>query len=166
MQYSVGVEYAFHSLFYMVSIPGKGVLGIRALARLHGISETYLSKIFTKLSKNGIVRSTPGVKGGYVLSCPANQITFWDIIEAVEGSSYLFQCAELRQSNTFSDPASFSPDCPCPINVVMVDAEEKMREHLKSKTLEWLYKQTYSTFSKEKKKAIKEWLAENVRSLS
>jgi DNA-binding MarR family transcriptional regulator len=57
MQYSVGVEYAFHSLFYLVDLREQKTIGIREIARLHGITETYLSKIFAKLRKAGIVRS-------------------------------------------------------------------------------------------------------------
>jgi len=158
MRYSVGVEYAFHTLFYMVEMPSQSVIGIRALAELHGISETYLSKIFTKLSKSGLVRAVSGVKGGYVLQRPAAQISFWDIIEAVDGNSYLFQCAEIRQRNTLSDPASLSFDCPCAIKVIISEGEDRMREYLRQQTLGELYKETFATFSEEKQQAIYRWL--------
>ena len=75
MQFSVGVEYAFHSLFYMIGIPEGKTVGIRRIAELHGITETYLSKIFTKLCKAAIVKSIPGVKGGYELARKAENIT-------------------------------------------------------------------------------------------
>ena len=68
MQFSVGVEYALHSLFYMVELPQGKVIGIKELAAFNGISETYLSKVFTKLRKSGLVRSISGVKGGYELA--------------------------------------------------------------------------------------------------
>ena len=57
MQLSQGVEYAFHSLFYMVDMSVGSTIGIKELAELNKLSETYLSKIFTKLRKAGIVRS-------------------------------------------------------------------------------------------------------------
>ena len=53
MQFSIGVEYAFHSLFYMVDLPKHKTIGIRELARLNGIKETYLSKIFENFEKQG-----------------------------------------------------------------------------------------------------------------
>ena len=53
MQLSQGVEYAFHSLFYMVDMPVGSTIGIKELAELNKLSETYLSKIFTKLRKAG-----------------------------------------------------------------------------------------------------------------
>jgi len=64
MQFSVGVEYAFLSLFYMIDVPAGKTVGIRQIAELNKIGETYLSKIFTKLRKGGIVRSVPGGNGG------------------------------------------------------------------------------------------------------
>ena len=52
MHYSVGVEYALHCLIYLATPSVKPVLTVKELAEFQGISETYLSKIFTKLSKS------------------------------------------------------------------------------------------------------------------
>ena len=160
MQYSVGVEYAFHSLFYMVDLPEHKNMGIKQIAELNKLTETYLSKVFAKLRKAGIVRSVTGVKGGYELARRAEDISFWDIIEAIEGPSYYFQCAEIRKKNIFvDDPTVFTDKCPCLIKVVIQDAEELFRNQLKSKTLRWLYDQVYKDFSEEKKRAISQWIS-------
>jgi Rrf2 family protein len=158
MQYSVGVEYAFHSLFYLVDLPEQKTVGIRQIAGLHGITETYLSKIFAKLKKAGVVLSVGGAKGGYRLAKRPEEISFWDIIEAIEGPSHLFRCAELRKKNIFvADPKVFTPKCPCLIKVVIQDAEELMRERLKDRSLRWLHAQASKSFTAEKKKTIAGW---------
>lgn len=159
MQLSVGVEYALHSLFYLLGLPPGKVIGIKELSALHGISETYLSKIFTRLRKGGIVRSVPGVKGGYELARAASEISFWDIVEAVEGPAYIFQCAEIRQKNTLlgNDYASTPPTCPCLIKVVMSEAEDQMRNYLREKSLQWLMDQVSKDFSASKKQVIVDW---------
>ena len=162
MQFGVGVEYALHSLFYMIEIPTGKTIGIKDLAVLNGISESYLSKVFTKLRKEGIVRSVPGVKGGYELAKPAGEISFWDIIAALEGSAYVFQCLEVRKNNILTEPSDFSNGCPCLIKVIINEAEEKMRDHLRSKSLAWLHKTVYKDFSKEKKKKISEWISKAI----
>jgi len=160
MQFSVGVEYAFHSLFYMIELPGKKVIGIKDLARFNCLPETYLSKVFTKLRKAGIVRSVPGVNGGYELSKDPDNISFWDVIEAIEGPSSFFQCAEIRKNNVLVDnPNSFSAACPCLIKVVISEAEEEMRNYLRKKSLAWLHAAVYKGFTEEKKHAISEWFA-------
>ena len=101
MQFSVGVEYAFHSLFYLDRPASQKTVGIREIARLNGIADAYLSKVFSKLRQVGVVRSVPGVKGGYELAKDPAAISFWDIIEAIEGPSFFFRCAELRKKNVF-----------------------------------------------------------------
>ncbi|TLG75398.1 RrF2 family transcriptional regulator [Culicoidibacter larvae] len=160
MQFSIGVEYALHSLFYMMEIPGGKRLGVKDIAQLHGVSETYLAKIFTKLKKGGIVRSVTGVKGGYELARTPEEISFWDVVEAIEGPSYMFQCAEIRQKNVlFADEydPKIPPKCPCLIKVVMVEAENQMRNYLKDKSLQWLQDELYQDFSKEKQSKIRDW---------
>lgn len=158
MQFSIGVEYAFHSLFYMVDLPEHKTVGIKEIAKLHGITESYLSKIFAKLRKAGMVRSIAGVNGGYELARKAEDISFWDIIEAIEGPSYLFQCVEIRKKNIFvDDPSVFTDKCPCLIKVVIQEAEELMRNYLKTKSFHWLYEQVHKDFSAEKIKTIFKW---------
>lgn len=159
LQFSVGVEYALHSLFYLHGLPQGKVIGIKELAALHGISETYLSKVFTRLRKGGIVRSVPGVKGGYELARPAADISFWDIVEAVEGAAYIFQCAEIRQKNSlFSSEYTLAPPkCPCLIKVVMSEAEDQMRNYLRGKSLQWLMDQVSKDFSEQKRQRISDW---------
>ena len=159
MQFSIGVENAFHSLFYIVDLPAGKTIGIRQIAELHGINDSYLSKVFAKLRKAGIVRSIPGVKGGYELARPPENVSFWDIIEAIEGPSYFFQCAEIRKKNVFvDDPSVFTAECPCLIKVVIQEAEELFRNRLRTRSLRWLYDQVHSDFSDEKKRAISEWI--------
>lgn len=159
MQFSVGVEYAFHSLFYMVDLPRGKTVGIRQIAELNAITETYLSKVFAKLRKAGIVRSIPGVKGGYELARLAEDISFWDIIEAIEGPSFYFQCVEIRKKNIFvDDPSVFTDKCPCLIKVVIQEAEELFRGRLKTKSLRWLYDQVHGGFPEDKQQAIAAWI--------
>lgn len=158
MQMSIGVEYAFHSLFYMIDAKKGATIGIKELAELNKLSESYLSKIFTKLRKAGIVRSIQGVNGGYELLKSPKDINFWDIVEAIEGSTYIFQCAEIRQNNILSEPNTTHTNCPCLIKVVMLNAEDEMRKYLKNKSLEWLYLEVSKDFTEEKKIAISNWL--------
>ena len=161
MKFSIGVEYALHCLLYMVNFKEDKSIGIRDLATFQGISETYLSKVYAKLSKSGIVKSVPGVKGGYVLARSAEEITFWNIVEAIEGSEPFFQCAEIRQKNILLDKDNISDKhtkCPCLIKVVMLEAEDEMRKYLNNKTLAWLYNEVYNNIlPKDMEKETIEW---------
>ncbi|WP_066873079.1 Rrf2 family transcriptional regulator [Clostridium mediterraneense] len=167
MKFSVGVEYALHCLLYMVNLEESKSVGIRELAKFQGISETYLSKVYAKLSKNGIIKSAPGVKGGYTLARKADEITFWDIVEAVEGNESFFQCAEIRQNNILLSKEKvpkIDTKCPCLIKVVMLEAENEMKKYLSKKTLAWLYDEVYNkTLSKDIKEATIEWFSDKVK---
>ncbi|MBC2857192.1 MAG: Rrf2 family transcriptional regulator [Bacilli bacterium] len=146
MKMSVGVEYALHCLLYIVKLKDKDYVGIKALAEFQGVSESYLAKIFTKLGKAGITRSVPGVNGGYELARNPKDISFWDVVEAVEGKEPLFQCAEIRQKTVLVDQNNL-PDvytkCPCFIKKVMLDGENEMKKYLSAKNLDWLYDEVY-----------------------
>ena len=167
MKFSVGVEYAIHCLLYMVNLEEGKSVGIRDLSTFQGISETYLSKVYAKLSKAGIVKSVPGVKGGYALARNAEEITFWDIVEAVEGSESFFQCAEIRQNNVLVDKNNLLDTytkCPCLIKVVMLEAENEMKKYLSGKTLAWLYDEVYnSILPKESEKSMIEWFSNKIK---
>ncbi len=160
MQFSIGVEYALHCLLYMVDIPNGKPIGIKDLATYQGVSETYLSKMYTKLRKSGIVKSISGVNGGYALARSPQDITFWDVVEAIEGKAAMFQCAEIRQKEVLLDkknlPDSYTK-CPCLIKVVMLEAEEKMRQYLSGKTLSWLHEQVADKIPPEHLDAMINW---------
>ncbi|ADO81878.1 RrF2 family transcriptional regulator [Ilyobacter polytropus] len=164
LQFSIGVEYGLHCLLYLVDHPEGKAISVKELSTFQGISETYLSKVFTKLKKSGIVRSTPGVKGGYELARDSKDISFWDVIEAIEGNSNLFQCAGILKStviNTEEEVEKYSGDCPCIIKNVMLDAEEQMRIYLREKSLYWLNEKVKEEVSETRIEATKKWFTPN-----
>lgn len=160
VQYSIGVEYALHCLTYLIDLPTGASISIKDLATYQGVSDTYLSKIFTKLVKAGIVRSISGVKGGYQLARHPENIHFWDVIEAIEGSSPIFQCTEVRQNCVLFQGEKI-PDyikcAPCTINVVMIEAEQQMIRYLKDKSLAWLNQTLKEKIPEERQQATSRW---------
>ncbi|MFB5193475.1 RrF2 family transcriptional regulator [Neobacillus sp. KR4-4] len=153
MQYSIGVEYGLHCLVYLIDIPPDSSIGIKDLSAFQGISETYLSKIFAKLAKAGIVNSVPGVKGGYRLARSPEEISFWDVIEAIEGKKPIFQCKNIKDNGLLVRDNQNSSCCSetsaCTINLVMLEAEENMRNFLRKKTLSWLNEELDHVLSKQ-----------------
>lgn len=95
------------------------------LANAQKISPTYLSKILTKLAKEGLIKGSSGANGGYTLRKNWEAISFLDIIQAIEGKESIFECY------VHEDPE-------CTIKQIMYQAEELMENYLKSQTLEKL----------------------------
>ncbi len=161
MKFSVGVEYAIHCLIYMVDLEEGKSIGVRDLAAFQGISESYLSKTFAKLAKCGIVKSASGVRGGYSLGRDAHDIDFWDVIEAVEGNSPLFQCQEIRRNNIFLDKDNLPEEytkSPCLICEVMNEGENAMKQYFRTKTIYWLYDDVFNRqFTPEQRQRTVDW---------
>lgn len=119
MKYTKATNYALHIMAYFVKQEGKDNLSLQPLAAHMNISPTYLSKILTQLVKADLIQSTPGVNGGYSLRKAKTEISFFDVIQAIEGSGALFTC-EMGENSA------------CRIEKVMRDAESKMADHLKN----------------------------------
>jgi len=84
-------EYALLSIF---CISGRTEpIDVDTLSSTVGISKSFLAKILQKLTKNGILKSYKGVRGGFVLARPIAQISVLDIIKAVEeNAAAVFEC--------------------------------------------------------------------------
>jgi Rrf2 family protein len=121
MKYSNATNYALHTMIHLILQPGGSSVGVQELAEMQQLSPTYLSKILTKLAKAGLIESTPGAKGGYKISRTKHEISFLDVIIAIEGETSLFDCSIHHEG--------------CLIESVMKQAEENMRSELKSKLL-------------------------------
>src|SRR6187549_2434631 len=92
---TVSVEYGIHCLLWLVDSDGTP-MSARDMAELQGISASFLAKIFPKLEKAGIVCASEGVRGGYLLARPPEQVTFLQVVEAIDGRKPLFDCQEIR----------------------------------------------------------------------
>ncbi|MBS0420085.1 MAG: Rrf2 family transcriptional regulator [Proteobacteria bacterium] len=128
------VEWALHCCAILAGLPEGRYLSTKALAELHGLPKEYLSKGLQSLSQAGLVHSTLGPSGGYRLAKPSAQMTFLDIVEAVEGKSRTFVCANIRANNPCR-PKSHCDSSPCAIARIMWEADEVWRQKLRSVTL-------------------------------
>jgi Rrf2 family protein len=133
---TVSVEYGIHCLLWLVDA-GDTPLSSRDLAELQGISPTFLAKIFPKLEKGGIVVASEGVRGGYRLAKAPQDISFLEIVDAIEGDKPLFDCQEIRgRCAVFGgEPPAWAMAGVCAIHVVMLRAEKSMRETLAKESL-------------------------------
>ena len=123
MKYSQAANYALHTMLYFVALPLGKTIGVQQLAELQGLSPTYLSKILTKLVKAGMISSTPGINGGYKLTGNKADLSFLEVIHAIEGTASLFHCGVGEDHQG------------CLIQDVMAHAEQQMEDYLKERKL-------------------------------
>lgn len=92
MTINQATDYAFRAVLYMAKQPAERITEARQIANDETIPMRFLLRIMPALIKAGIVRSQRGVGGGYYLARDPDEITFLDVIEAVEGPIYLNRC--------------------------------------------------------------------------
>lgn len=121
MKYSSATNYGLHTMAFLYLAPKGESVGVDVLAKVQDLSPTYLSKILTKLVKAGLIESTPGAKGGYRIVKRNGDISFLQVIQAIEGSNQLFHCS-LDHDHPHNEG--------CLIEQAMLRAEEQMVKQL------------------------------------
>ena|SRR6218665_1161475 len=136
--YSAGVEYGIHCMLWLADDKGDSrEASVRTLAELQGVPQELLAKIFTRLAKANLVVATAGVRGGFRLARPANQISVLDIVRAIDGEKAIFECRNIRSRCAVFDgsPPEWAISGTCGIHAVMLEAQKRMEEALAQQTI-------------------------------
>ena len=88
-----------------------GRLSAQGLASSTGIPVPTVSKILNLLSRASLLQSHRGIKGGFALALPAEDISVAEIIEAIDGPIALTSCVDSGKSCDcgFDDVCSLRP---------------------------------------------------------
>lgn len=164
---STGVEYGLHCLLFLTApADGASEPSVRDLAELQGVPVEYLAKLFTKLSRAGLVTATEGARGGFALARPADDISFLDVVEAIDGNKPLFECREIRARCAVfdSEAPAWATTGVCSIHAVMLAAERRMRDELASHSLATLAAQVAAKAPTSFGPQIATWLEDRTAS--
>lgn len=85
-------DYSLLAIMYIAAQPEGRLTDRREIAAHYNIPPEFLGKVLQKLSRQGLVRSVRGMKGGYALARRPDQITLTDVVEAVDGPIVLVDC--------------------------------------------------------------------------
>jgi Rrf2 family transcriptional regulator, iron-sulfur cluster assembly transcription factor len=85
-------EYAIQAVTYLARKPEGSNTSIRNLAKTLKIPRHFLAKILQRLTRKGILSSSRGPSGGFSLDKPAEGITLFHIVDAVDGVSFASRC--------------------------------------------------------------------------
>jgi Rrf2 family nitric oxide-sensitive transcriptional repressor len=84
-------EYALRSVVYLGSQVGQPVTTQR-IAAATLVPVGYLSKVLQALGRAGLVDAQRGLRGGYVLARPLDELTILDVINAVDPLGRITRC--------------------------------------------------------------------------
>lgn len=126
MKLSNTSTYALRILSFMAREP-EVLYSAKFLVEQLNISDKYLRRLMTQLTKSGFIKSAQGRVGGYSFAKAPNQITLADIIESVEGMQKYTGC--VLGFDACSD------ENPCVMHSSWVVIREELIEVLTKKTL-------------------------------
>jgi Rrf2 family protein len=115
---------AIHAMVLVAK--NESSINVDKIAELTSTSRHHVAKVMQRLAKDGYVNSQRGPTGGFTLKKKANEISFLEIYESIEGKIEISQCV-------FNTPV-----CPmnkCIMNNITNKMSEEFVQYLKSQTL-------------------------------
>ncbi len=103
-------DYALMALKYLAEHPECTALSAKDIAEAYHIPQQLLAKILQRLAKVGLVKSHPGMNGGYALAKAPQKISAFEVIFAVDGPLFITSCftqegnCDLTNSCTIKEP--------------------------------------------------------------
>ena len=94
LQISRKIEYGLRAMIFLASQPPERTVPFKEIARRMEVPQDFLAKILKTLVEKGLARSTRGAHGGYQLARASREISFLDVIEAVEGPVVVNVCQD------------------------------------------------------------------------
>lgn len=117
-------DYAVRAVLHLATQPEESIIDRDTVSQAEDIPTSFLSKILQQLSAAGIVRSFKGSSGGFSLARPAAEISFLEVIKAVEGPLALNKCL-LGNGACDRTPT-------CPVHPIWKEAQDSLESALGS----------------------------------
>ena len=89
--FSLTIEYAMRAMVALASGDGRSMT-TRQIAETMKVPQSYLSKVLQALARAGLVYSTRGLKGGFVLARGPEDLNMMEILNAVSPYKRIETC--------------------------------------------------------------------------
>ena len=94
MKLSTRGRYGIQTMYDLALNADNGPQSIKAIAERGGMPEAYLEQLIAALKRSGLVTSTRGAQGGYMLAKSADAISVGDVLRVLEGGLNLVNCLD------------------------------------------------------------------------
>ena len=92
MQIPRRVDYGLRAVIYLSVQDPERCCSITEIATQQGVPKKFLEKIIQDLIHGGLIKSKRGACGGYTLARSPEEISFYEVIEALEGPLAITEC--------------------------------------------------------------------------
>ncbi|HPM37531.1 MAG TPA: Rrf2 family transcriptional regulator [candidate division Zixibacteria bacterium] len=96
MRLSRKSDYALRAVRHISNLPPGKLGSINSISEAESVPREFLAKILKDLTRSGILVSYQGVTGGYRLAHNPKDVSFLDVIEAIDGPLHLNLCTETK----------------------------------------------------------------------
>jgi Rrf2 family protein len=127
MHISKQANYAMRALAYLAEQPGR-LIPIHQVGEAICVPLPFLAKIFSTLSRAGLVTARRGPKGGVTLCRPASQVSLGQVVHLIDGARANGHC--------FLGLGACSERNPCPVHNGWHEAHERLSRSLRERTIE------------------------------
>ena len=125
-------RYALHALIVLAEHTGDEPMQIAEVATAARVPRKFLEQILLDLKKRGIVKSTRGRSGGYLLGKAPREISFADVIRTMDGPLALAPCVSVTAYHKCEDCVDAAT---CAIRKVLLAARDATAQVLESRTI-------------------------------
>ncbi len=125
-------KYALKALLVLAERQQGIPVQVVELAEEGNIPRKFLELIMLELKKHGVVHSQRGKHGGYMLAAPAADITFGDVVRAMDGPLAPIPCASLT---AYRKCADCTDEKTCAVRIMMRRVRDAASEILDKTSL-------------------------------
>lgn len=132
MRITQEVDYALRVILYLSNLGVDKKIEAKYIAEHENIPIRFLLKLLRKLTAENIIKSYRGINGGYALNKEPKDISFYDVIVAIDGPIYVNKCL-----SDFNNCNLNRADI-CTLHKNLFQIQQNLIEDLKSKTFDSL----------------------------
>ena len=125
-------KYGLRALIALAEAPKGRIVQIQEIADRQNVPKKFLELIMLDLKRHGFVFSQRGRGGGYLLARPADQVSFGQVLRAMDGPIAPLPCASVTGYRKCTD---CEDERTCAIRKVMREVRDAMAAILDRTTL-------------------------------
>lgn len=124
MQITRQADYAMRAVAYLANLGPQQRAATSQIAEDQQIPPSFLAKIVSQLSVAGLLQTSRGARGGVSLARSPGDISFLEVVEAIDGPILLNECVVDASACSFGETCSLRP--------VFCDAQADLVNRLES----------------------------------
>ena len=126
MQITRQADYAMRAVLYLSRLGTDRRAATSQIAQDQRIPPSFLAKIVSQLSVAGLLQTSRGARGGVSLARTPDEISFLEVVEAIDGPILINECVSDSGTCTFGES--------CQLRTVFCDAQAELVSRLQGTT--------------------------------